>query len=829
MPNSDETLPSNPDPEIVATSDDNPSPYGDFEPGTIAPFDYSPNDFVTLSDDAKKAIYELVLIASRTDVASRRFEVEQSWEARLFDRGYQHLMPRKSGGWSLPGENTSWGANAIGNSSSLHATNIYGRDKDIICAAIARETPQITFFPNDPDNIADVHAADAANKYKEIYIKNNNMRDILSQIAYYYYTDDRVVLYTRLVLDKQKYGVNPDGSPKGREVTTVYGKLEGKVPIPVQDQRDMQFVQIYNEIDVAVAKAKYPWAAKDIRPGSTGIGEIELDKIARVNARLALLGSYVTGDSLMRDVTEQMTWFRPEMFYDPSINETVQQELLEAFPDGALVVYAGQTFCFARNESMDEHIHVSHAMPGNGQNRRALGTNNLPIQKRLNAYLDVMDDFFRKTVPRRLYDNDAFDVTALKSQDNVPGGSVPVQQQPGKSLSDLVYVEPTPQPQPALADFVNLYFEVFPASIVGAVPALFGASTNTDTVGGIAIQRDSALGRIGVPWNSAKEAITRAAHQAVLAAAYRQDTIKDTLQNGVTVSIDPELLKGNVVCYPEYDQSFPESWRERELRYTELAQNAPQNPFYAELLKDTRNMRAIADNIRMADLHIPGEDSVKKQLVEIEILKTSAPLPNPAKQKSMQQLQQIQMGMKQDIDAGVPVPPEAAQMMQQAQQMVQSMPDMIPFVEVEQDESVNHAVEAQTCFDWINSEEGQKFKNGTAEEKLGFQDVMLHWQGHTEMAKKLAPQPPTQPPHVSIPFDKLPTGAAAEAVNKAGLHASPDDVEKQRTIATNHKIAEKIVPKTVPESINIHKMTRGGGGGKPPAPGNDQNNGQPVI
>lgn len=824
-----DSSPASENPESVATSDNaEMAVNSDFVPGELTAFDYSPFPFVQLSEDSQNKMKELVLIASRTDVASRRFEVEQSWEARLFERGYQHLLPRRGGGWSLPGEGSQWGPLSTADSSSLYSTNIYGRDKDIIVAAMSRETPEIEFFPNDPDDIKDVTASEGANKYKDVYMKNNPMREILSQMGYYYYTDDRLILYTRLVLDKQKFGVNADGSPKGREVTTVHGKLEGKVPVPVNCQREMQFVQLYNEVDVAVAKATFPWAAEDIRPGSVGIGEIELDKIARVNTRLALLGSYVTGDSLQRDVTVQYTWFRPEMWYDPTISATIREEFQEKFPDGALVVFAGQTFCFARNEKMDDHIHVSHAMPGNGQNRRALGTNNISVQKRLNNYLDLMDDFFRRTVPRRIYDSEAFDVAALQQQDNVPGGSIPALSQPGKMLQDLVTIEPTPQPQPSLPEFVKLYFEDFPASLVGAVPALFGASTNTDTVGGIGIQRDQALGRIGVPWNSAKEALSMAALQAVKAAATRDRIIKDTTDDGIKVTIDPNDLDGNVVCYPEYDQSFPESWKERELRYTEIASNAPQNPFYAELLKDTKNMRAIAENIRMSDLRIPGEESVKKQLIELETLKSTTPVPNPAFLQAQQQLAQIKNGLMRDQIAGRAIPPEAAQMLQQVEQMVQNMPQTVSSVPVAQDASENHVVEAQTCFDWMNGEEGVAFKTGTAEEIQAFDNVKLHWQGHEEMKGKLAPAPITQPPHISIPFDKMPADAQTQALKHAGIDTTPQKLDQQRNIATQHKIAEKVVPKGVPEAINIHKITRASKGkSQPPNPnGTEQPNGQ---
>lgn len=783
----------------------------DFVPGEQTSFDYSPEPFADLTDDQKNKLHELVILASRTDVASRRFEVEQAWEARLFERGYQHLMPRRGGGWSLPGEGSKWGPLAIADSSALYSTNIYGRDKDIICAAIARETPKIQFFPQNAKIATDVTAAEAANAYKDVYKKNNDLRSKLSEISYYYYTDDRAVLYTRLVLDAQHFGVNDDGSPRGREITTVLGKLECKVPMQAASQTEMHFAQIYNEIDVVTAKARYPWAAKDIRPGSCGIGEIELDKIARVNTKLALLGSYVTGDAMMREVTEQYTWLRPEVFYDESITETDREAFLKLFPRGVLIVYAGQTFCFARNESMDDKLKITHALPGNGQNRRALGTNNISVQKRLNAYMHIMDAFHRRTIARRLYDSEAFDVEALKLQDNSPGDSTPFLRQPGIGVDQLVTLEPTPQPQPSLPEFCKLFFEDIPASLTGAVPSLFGGSTNTDTVGGISIQRDQALARVGVAWTNAQEAIREACRQAVVAAASRPAEISETIPGGESVQIDPAVLKGNVVCYPEYDSAYPDDWRDRETRFTELVAGASTNPFYAELLKNVGNLRMIADNVRMAELHIPGEDSVKKQLIELDMLKSSGPVPNPDLLKAQQALQQAKEGAAADVNAGKPIPPEAPGMIAQLEQMAGSLPPLVSSVPVAKDASENHLVESETVWDWMNGEEGVKFKYGTAEQVQAFENCYLHWQEHDAMAKKLAPAPPApHPPSISFKGEDLPPDAQAQALKQAGITSTPDAQAQAKTTTTQHEIAKKVVPKTVPnqESITVNRLKR---------------------
>ena len=775
--------------------------------GLYAPFDYSTEEFEELNESERGALKKIVENAAHDTLAARRLEVSQAWEAQNFERGYQHNLPVRGGGWELPGSRSNWGPLAVMDSSGLFSTNTYGRDRDIIVAAIAREIPKVQFFPSEPESARSISAADAANKYKYIYEKNSDLRQVLMTLADFYYTDGRACLYTRHVLDALKYGQGEDGKPLGCEITTAHGKLECKVPMLVQNQKEMPWFQLYQELDLSVARAKYPWIADKITTGDTAVGELGLDKLARVNTKLALLGLNMTGDTISRYVTEQYTWLRPSAFFDNEVSDEVRKGLLEKFPSGCLVCFVGEELAFARNENLDEHIVVTHAMPGKGQNRRALGTNGISVQKRLNNWLEIMDKFFRNTIPRKHYNENAFDVDALQDKDVAPGDSGGFLPQPGQTSADLVFVEPTPQSQPALPEFIQLFFGDVSQSLSGALPSIFGGETNTETVGGMQIQRDQALGRIGIAWNSAKSAFALAFYQAVLCAAECRDSdINEFVPGRGLVSVPRAALGRDVFCYPEYDASFPDSWREREARFTEVVTNAGVNPFYAELLTDTRNMRAIADNVRMGELSIPGEDSVKKQIAEIAQLKMAEPAPNPKLIQAQGMLDQIKQGAAAHVASGQPVPPEAPAMLQQAEQAVGQIPPNVSSIPVAQDKSENHEVEAKTCFDWMNSEEGQKFKSGLPPQQAGFENVHLHWQAHMEMAQKTAPAPEGKPPSVSIPFEKMPADAQAQALQKAGIQSSPQDLMNDRLIRTQHDIAKKVVPKAVPETIR--KITR---------------------
>ena len=301
-----------------------------------------------------------------------------------------------------------------------------------------------------------------------------------------------------------------------------------------------------------------------------------------------------------------------------------------------------------------------------------------------------------------------------------------------------------------------------------------------------------------------------ACRQAVMCAAVnRTDTIDETGIDGSKIELDPATLKGRVQCYPEYDTSFPESWAERESRYTEIVVNAAQNPFYAKVLESPKNILALEQNVKMAELEIPGASSVKKQMIELEVLTTGEPVPNPQVVQMQQALAQAEAGIQQDMATGKPIPPEAAQMIQQIQQQMQSLPPLVSSVPVAQDESENHSIEAETCWEWLNGEQGIKFKTGLAEQQAAFQNVKLHWSEHEDANKELnPPAPPPVVPHISFAGKDLSPEAQTQALAKAGIQEPPANVSKNKLIDTQHKIAQKVIPKTIPESINVKKIQR---------------------
>ena len=827
--------------------------------GVYAGFPYSPEPFAQLSEEAKGALIQLDKIATQTDTYARRMEVEQAWEALHFERGYQHLLRGKRGGWVLPNQGSEWGASGSKTSSTTYDTNVYGPKGDIIVAALSREVPKVEFFAADPDYGPDQVAAAEADRFKDIWARNNNLHALLVDCSRMFWNEGRVLMWTRYELNGQKYGFEgdvkaptvpedeqnpPDGTPTGqtaldevlgletseektsgdvedllnaagsesedkkplgREVTTCHGKLDHKVPIAIDDFHDMPFVQLSLDLDVSTARGMFPWIADKINPGTDGMSETQLDRIARENVRQAVLGAYVTGDSLERHTTVKFTWFRPSMFLDQGVSDEAKAELLEVFPNGALLARAGAEFAFARNESMDDHLVIGHPLPGKGQNRRTLGSALISIQKRINDWVDLLDDFFKRTVPKKWMNAEAFDMEAVKNEPNVPGSIGPFQVQPGLTTMDqYVFVEPTPQPQPALPDFIKWFITNLSEEISGALPSLFGAATGEQTVGNPQIQRDQALQRIGCPWNNIQDMFAAAAEQAVRCAAECRDgkEIKQNIPGRGNLTVNTaNLLAGKVLCYAESNPAFPESWQQKEAKIENMISMSASNPLLAQWFLGPSNLAEVASGLRMKKFKVVGATSVTKQRNEFELLLRKGPMDNPQFLNMQSAMQKAQAGVQQAQVTGQQVPPEAQAMMAQVQQAIQATPPQISTIQVAQDESENHIVEANECFEWMNDTDGQKFKSGTPEQQAGYANVHLHWQAHVAMAKKImaANKPPEKPPSESFSADvsKMPPEVATQMLAKMGIQSTPAVFQQQADTALQHKVAGKAIPEAL--------------------------------
>lgn len=744
--------------------------------GLYAPFEMSPEDMYgpdELGTDNVAAIKTMVDGSCKYEDAARIWEVIQAAEARLFDRGYQWLTNDKTGAWTIVGTSggSGVGAGAITqqDKGKMWSINMYGARKDKIVAAVTVKDPVPEFFAKEPQSALDQQAAEQSEKYKHLWKMATNVRNLCVKIGGLFYTDDRVTLVTESIADAQRFGME-DGKPAIREITRAYGKLECAVPMSIDEDDPLPWERREREIDLAVAKEKYSWVTNI----SANAGGGQIARTCRLTVRNAVQNQTgFTSNATDRAVTETTWWVRPSQFRDIP-DEGIRKLFRDICKDGARVVFIGGEFAYIRNEKMDDCLINLYSRDGTGQNRRAIGSNNLVVQKVLNYDFSLFNRYMTACVPRKMHDVNKINSEAIQQQRNDPAFSMPVNREGGEDISTYTGIEQVPTPPAQLKEFIDALTDDLPTVLDGASPSMFGGTDGTDTVGGITIQRDQALQVFGTPFNAMNWGIAISCGNAAKWAGKNRSGTASGMVPGVgRISVDMGALAGDTYCFPEADSGFPESEAEKEQRLKDFIDSGGV-PTVLAAAGDPMNFEAANKATKRFGITIPGTDSVRKQQEEFEVLLKTAPQPNPAYIQAQLQVQQVTEQGQNEPDAQTP---EGQQAMQQLQQAASQIPPMISSVPVEQDASVNHVIEAATCFNKINSPEGQKLKR---EQPQIFENLMLHWQGHTDMASKLSapPPPPIVKPGVTLAVDKLgPEAQSAVLEKEYGITVAPEQTQ----------------------------------------------------
>jgi hypothetical protein len=767
-----------------------------FQPGELCAVDATnarveidPDD--PQAEEKRNCIKGLCSKVAQRDLVSRRLEVRDAWKARYFYRGNQHLLPGPKGTWITPSMVQAGGQNYNDHSDE---TNIYLGFGDILVAALTASLPSVRFEPDDPTNAADISASENSDKARLLIERNNDMLTILADMDRYLYTDGRCCLEARHILDGQRFGYsNPGvteaqeeidylpaagekeadesedigpgtGTPRGSEIVCAYGVLETKVAIQSNCLAETPYLQHSKEWDISRLKTEYPDYADEIKAGVTPTAESEYERLARTSIMMGMRPSSMTSDSMTFNATKQRTWMRPEFFTEESEDE-MRDWLYQTFPKGLMAVMCGPALCEQRNEAMDDHWTLVHARSGDGAHRPALGSPVIPIQEKVNDVVDLMHESFMHLIPRVWLDP-SIDANALNDAERKPGQYLKAPKSSTREISQNFFVEPQVEIAQGMMAYLEWLFGPGPQFLSGGSPALFGGDTGgNDTLGGITIQRDQALGRIGLTWRNIRAGYASVIRQAVqLAAAYREETMTGSVpgqgKQVQKLAIDPNDLKGNIRCYPDQDDNFPESWVAKRAIWNNVIQMAEKNPVLAKILSTARNMMLAKDNAGLPEMVIPGADSSEKQLGEITILLQSGPEPNP---KVQEMTEQIEGAAQQAQAQGIPIPPEAAQA---AQQQLQQIPQVVSTVKIGKFD--DHASEMNEIETWARSPEG--IRESVANPQ-GFQNVETHYDEHAAALKaQQAPPPPPKPPSESIALKDLPPEGQVQMAGQAGIH-----------------------------------------------------------
>jgi len=407
--------------------------------------------------------------------------------------------------------------------------------------------------------------------------------------------------------------------PNGQEVVTMVGGLELKTPPWANEMHEYPYLQWNMEVHQARLRAAYPHAAEKIGAPVASGGQ-EYERLARLGQSQ---GGPLTegGDININLITFQRTWLRPWAFFALD-DKALRDELLELFPDGAQIAFAGDVYCESRNENMDDHWRVLHALPGDGSSGRpALGDSLISVQERFNTLSNLQMETYEYGIPPIYADSEVLDFDALQSQTAEPGVHYPARAKPGQSLAAGFFQPEPAEVPPDLAEHAANLMGPVSQFLTGAFPALFGgAMAGNDTASGYSMARDQAMGRIGLVWRRMK--FFHADIMLLAVDCFRRNRPQDVEVTllGAGAAFESKWirladLKGNLFSYPETDEQYPTLWSQQRAVLLQLLGNP--DPQMQAVLAHPENTALIKRLIGLEEFVIPDEESRTKQYREI--------------------------------------------------------------------------------------------------------------------------------------------------------------------------------------------------------------------
>jgi hypothetical protein len=764
--------------------------FGEFLPGELCAVDATDDriDLEDLPESKENCLEALVSEAAKRDLTSYRVEVRDAWKQRYFYRGNQYLLPGKNGSWILPRMVLMSGQSYDDHNQE---TNVYLAFADTIAAALTAGSPSVRFEADDTSNPADITAAEKSDGARKLLERANDMLGLQAELSRYLWTDGRGLFYTHHVVDAQRFGwtnsdideeisflegsdegtedLNGNREPRSQQTIECFGALETKLPIQAKCIEDCDFLQLSREFDITRLKTKYWQHAEEIVAAATPTASSDYVRLARVSINMGMRPSNMTSDAQTYQATEILTWIRPA-FYQAAESDELKEWLLDTFPKGCMIGMVGKTVVEARNESMDDHWTLFHARPGDGMHRPSQGYPLVPLQEKLNDCMDLVHESFMHLIPR-IWADPRIDLDAVETTERRPGQYMKAPKVlEGKTINDFFFAEPQLQLAEGLLVYIEKLFGEFAQFLCGAFPALFGGDTKSnDTSSGISQQRDAALGRIGLTWRGIKAGYARSMRQAVQGiGAYQVGKFAGEVDAGEGqrehLEIDPNDLKGNVKCFPDTDENFPESWVAQRAVWNALLAAAATNPVIAKIVSLPKNLLAMKDKIGTPEIIVPEAAAEKKQLIEIKALLDAEPLPNP-------NFQQAQMVVQMMQAAGAP-----PDILQAAQQKIQAIPQQVSSVPVDP-QLDEHAFEAQAIRTFATGDPGMKAK---VEKPKGWINLKLHYMEHITAAAENAQNMPPKPPSESINYKDLETvGAKVQMLKQAGINLDEAELKQE--------------------------------------------------
>jgi hypothetical protein len=710
-----------------------------------------------IPEDAKHSLRSIINNFKDETLSARREEVKKAKQAREYWKGVQNIWWSEADqDWRFPFDLIDDESTADEHPRYNFTTNIYQAFGLSIIAVLSQSTPTTRLFPQSTQQPDDVSTAKAGNDVIKLIQRNNDASELLERIGYFSWTDGKVAGYIRYVEDGHRFGykdqpiwgeanvlmpgdeaffecpgcggqtpvseykeicpgcgdpldesslrpptpyqvpmqVGTKKVPRGQEVLDVFGALEVRTPMWCNKQHEFPYLFWTTEVHKAKLQSIYPHVRDKLSTETPSGGEDTYER--QVRLRMHYGGVYdEAGTPSANLITFDRVWLRPFVFEQENRPE-LRALLYELFPDGVYVAFAaGDVFCEARAENMDDHWTVMNAMPGDGQNRPAIGTSMISIQERYNTLNNLIVENIEFGVPPIYADDQVLDLDALEDQTAEPGAHYGVTPPTGGRVRDAFFQpQPTPLSQETYRYTMDLAGPVGQFQ-TGAMPSLFGGtSQNIDTMGAYAMSRDMALGRQGIFWRAIKLFWDRSMVKGV--NVYRDNRMDDeeipigqTGQDFEATRIELDKLQGSIVVYSETEEQFPEMWTQQRRTLMELLNLGSEE--ITQIMMHPENLTKLKDLVGLQDLEIPGENSRSKQWSELVRLLEEKPFP-------------AEEGWVSSVEIDI---------------------------------FDNHEIELEILAGWINSPAGQKAKE---QNSMGFLNVHAHAKQHQQAIEVIKQQ-----------------------------------------------------------------------------------------
>lgn len=689
-----------------------------------------PKDVLRGNKELQDIVKNLATHFVGLDKWARRQEIMDARRQRYYWRGQQYIYWKSDGVGFVPaisGQSIPLGDDTVEVPRYTDVYNLYTPYGESLLATLVENAPGVNWQPDDMSKAQDVSAAQVAEKYQQKIEKDNDRKALQSDVARFFYTDGRTVLYTRRVKN--------EGEDVEYPLITAHGVLETKViPITAKCQADLVFMSVSEEKDIYQLKGEYPDYAKDIKEGGNSLGESSYERIARLGVLQGSKSLLSGGEAFAHMVTEHKVFLRPSTF-DKAPKE-FQEQLKQLFPNGLKAVFSGDAYCGSENISMDSQLTIGFPGSGDGMARPSMGNRLVPIQDVFNDELNLWHEAHDHCVPTLFMYSETGDIEAVREQSSDPGNIIPFTSlPPGATSAASAFFQSVLQAIPeTLPKFVMFLQGPFAQFVSGAFPALFGGDTgDNDTAKGIAIQRDQAMGRMGIPWGAIQGLFAGAYYQAVMSEVQFGEeggkfmyALKDKSGQVVKEELSVDDLKnGSFKCYADVDSGFPESTSAKKQTFQTLMTAAERNPVLASTMSEPDNMELGNELIGLPDLVIPGAEARNKQLIEINQMLTDGPpvvpdlgeiqkmaMQNPSLLQGMAEWEKLVQKTPQGQD---PPPPPIP-------------PDMMsPTVKVQHFDY--NEFELQACQRWLSSPERRK---ADVDNPGGVQNVICHAMKHEQ-------------------------------------------------------------------------------------------------